>query len=91
MIARRILVRGRVQGVFYRNWTVDTARTLGVTGWVRNLSTGEVELLAMGEEAALDQLVAKLHEGPVAARVDAVEVSGAEFEALTGFEKRPTF
>ncbi len=49
MIARRLVVRGRVQGVFYRNWTVATARGLAVSGWVRNLSSGEVEIFAVGD------------------------------------------
>ena len=90
MIARRLLVRGRVQGVFYRNWTVETARTLGLSGWVRNLRNGEVEILAIGDEAAVHALVACCHDGPPRARVSEVEVSEAEAEPVDGFSKRPT-
>lgn len=90
MIARRIIVRGRVQGVFYRGWTLETARGLGITGWVRNLAGGEVELFAMGTEDRLRELIERLHEGPAAARVEAVDVSEAAPEPLAGFEQRPT-
>ena len=91
MAARRLLVSGRVQGVFYRNWTVAEARALGLAGWVRNLRSGEVEILAAGEEAALDALAERCRRGPPAARVDAVKIEEAEPpEPLAGFEKRPT-
>ena len=90
MIARRILVHGRVQGVFFRAWTVKTARALDLTGWVRNLRSGEVELLAMGSETQLRDLIEQLHQGPSAAKVERVEVSDVEPEEATGFEQRPT-
>ena len=90
MAARRLIVRGRVQGVFYRNWTVAAARALGLCGWVRNLRTGEVEILAIGEEAAIAALTARCREGPPAARVADIVEKEAEPERLTGFEKRPT-
>ena len=90
MIARRILVGGRVQGVFYRNWTVATARRLGLSGWVRNLRSGAVEILAIGSDSAVDALAAECWKGPPAAEVDTVDISEAEPEALAGFEKRPS-
>ena len=90
MIARRILVSGRVQGVFYRGWTVETARALGLTGWVRNLRGGEVEILAMGSEEAVHALVERCREGPPAADVRDVAVSEAEAEPLDSFVQRPT-
>lgn len=90
MIARRILVHGRVQGVFFRAWTVETAKRLGLTGWVRNLRSGDVELLAMGSEAQMRDLVEQLHEGPPAAKVERVEVEETEPEETTGFEQRST-
>ena len=88
--ARQILVRGRVQGVFYRNWTVATAKRLGISGWVRNLRSGEVEILAMGDAPALDALVNECRNGPPAAAVEEVLVSEAVSEPLAGFSKRPT-
>ena len=58
--ARRLTARGRVQGVFYRDWTVETAAALGLAGWVRNLPDGTVE----GPQAAVDRMIAAMHDGP---------------------------
>ena len=90
MIARRLIVTGRVQGVFYRNWSVETARALGVLGWVRNLRSGEVELLAIGSEDAVSQMIERCREGPAGAKVEQVEATKAEPEPLQGFSKKPT-
>lgn len=90
MIARRLLVKGRVQGVFYRGWTVEEAQALGLKGWVRNLRSGEVEILAIGEADAIDRLVTRCRSGPPAAKVDDVIVEEADAEPLDGFETRPT-
>lgn len=90
MAARRILVFGRVQGVSYRNWAVAEARALGLAGWVRNLRSGEVEILAQGPEQAIEALAERCARGPPAARVGAVHVEAAEEQPLTAFEKRPT-
>ena len=77
-IARRYVVRGRVQGVGFR-WFVDyEARRLGVAGWVRNNLDGSVELLAIGTEQQLAALRDKLKQGPRAARVDDVWENPAE-------------
>ena len=86
MIARRYIVRGRVQGVGYR-WFVDhEARQLGLVGWVRNNFDGTVEVLAMGSEQQQAALRGKLREGPRAARVDDVQESPAEpVDGLTTF------
>jgi acylphosphatase len=78
MIARRYIVRGRVQGVGYR-WFVDyEARQLGVAGWVRNNFDGTVEVLAMGSAEQHTALRGKLQAGPRAARVDEVQELPAE-------------
>lgn len=90
MSAKRILVSGRVQGVFFRNWTVAEARALGLTGWVRNLRSGEVEILAVGEEQAVEALAARCREGPPAASVDEVRVEEAAPEPLDRFAKKST-
>jgi len=90
MPARRIRVTGRVQGVWYRGWTVDEARALGLSGWVRNRRDGSVEILAEGPEAALDALAAQCRHGPPSARVDQVIVEEADEGAPAGFAARPT-
>ncbi len=69
----RLLISGRVQGVWYRRWTVDTAKDLGLVGWVRNLPTGQVEALVKGEADKVDILVKLCNEGPEHANVTSVE------------------
>jgi acylphosphatase len=78
MVAKRYIVRGRVQGVGFR-WFVDhEARQLSLAGWVRNNFDGTVEVLAIGSEQQLAALKARLEKGPRAARVDVVEENPAE-------------
>ncbi len=70
----RAIVRGRVQGVGFRYFVERNARELGLTGWVRNLPDGSsVEVEAEGERAKLEELLARLHQGPRMAAVDKVE------------------
>lgn len=91
MIAWRLVVRGRVQGVGYRHAMVMAAKTLGVAGWVRNRRDGTVEALVQGEPEALDQLRTWCRSGPPSARVTAVATLGVPVdEALVAFESRPT-
>jgi acylphosphatase len=84
----RYLVEGKVQGVFYRASTADKARSLGLSGWVRNLPDGRVELVACGESAALDALADWLWEGPPAANVTAVTVATTDQQPAGGFSVR---
>jgi acylphosphatase len=74
-------VSGRVQGVFFRAATRDEGQRLGLVGWAKNLRDGRVEVVAQGHQSALDALVAYLHRGPAAARVDEVEVRWEEPDA----------
>jgi acylphosphatase len=76
-LARRFLVRGRVQGVGFRWFVEREAHILGLAGWVRNNSDGRVEVLAQGTPEQLSGLRARLQQGPRAARVDDVEESEA--------------
>lgn len=69
----QLLVSGLVQGVCFRQSTVDEARRLGLQGWVRNLPDGRVEVLAEGERGAVEGLVRSCRRGPPAARVEGVE------------------
>jgi acylphosphatase len=88
--ALRLIVRGRVQGVGYRWWTVGQASALGLDGWVRNRRDGSVEILAIGPADALEALVAACAQGPAAASATAVERAPAEDDGSQGFEPRPT-
>jgi acylphosphatase len=91
MTTKRIFVTGRVQGVGYRDWVVRTAQRTGITGWVRNVRDGRVEILASAEDEVLDQLLEGLNGGPPLARVDHVEAYAAENErSAKGFTKRFT-
>lgn len=77
LVRARLLVSGRVQGVSFRQYTIDEARGLGVRGWVRNLPDGRVEAEAEGERAAVEALLGACRRGPPAAEVDEVEVAWA--------------
>ena len=85
MVRRRVVVRGRVQGVGYR-WACEAeAARHGVAGWVRNRSDGAVEAVLEGPEAAVDQVLAWTRHGPSHARVDQVTVGEEEPEGLEDF------
>jgi acylphosphatase len=73
-LARRYLVRGRVQGVGFRYYTQAAAVRAGVGGWVRNNPDGTVEIAAAGEADALERLEHEIRRGPPGARVDQVAV-----------------
>ena len=75
-----IIVGGRVQGVFFRASTVEVAKSLGLTGWVRNNPDGTVEINAEGDEDRLKDLVKWCHKGPKHAKVSDVGVTWAGFE-----------
>jgi acylphosphatase len=85
---RRVLVSGRVQGVFYRAATQAVARRLGLTGWVRNLRDGRVELVACGAPEKLQELERWLWQGPPQASVSEVVSEPAAPQALTDFSVR---
>ena len=74
-IARRLLVTGKVQGVWYRAGTVEAAQRLGVHGWARNCADGSVEVLAVGTPAAVAALIEWAHDGPPKAVVARVAVT----------------
>lgn len=84
-IARRLVVRGRVQGVGYRNYIEYKAGQLGVKGWVRNRGDGSVEAVVQGSLAAVAEIIECAKRGPRAAQVDTVEICNweEEFESFT--------
>ena len=82
MIARRITIRGRVQGVGFRYALADEARARNLRGWVRNRRDGTVEALLAGIETDVEAVIAWSHHGPPAARVTEVAVESAVTDAL---------
>ncbi len=89
MTASRFVITGRVQGVSFRAATQREASRLGLTGWVRNLPTGQVECFAQGQKPALMELAAWLHHGPPYAQVTGVDEAPADPDTrLSGFHIR---
>lgn len=90
IVAARVEIYGRVQGVWYRGWTLDQATARGLRGWVRNRRDGSVEALFIGPKDKVDAMVEACREGPPAARVDSVERFAARDDGTSGFTQRPT-
>ncbi len=88
VVRRRVLVTGRVQGVFFRDTCRREAVAAGVCGWVRNLPDGRVEAVFEGASRAVERLVAWTHDGPCRARVGSVEVTDEPAQGLATFEVR---
>jgi acylphosphatase len=85
-IAVKVRIRGQVQGVWFRAWTVEQASKRRLRGWVRNRRDGSVEALFVGPAAAVDDMIAACWDGPPSARVEAVDPEPAKLPAdLTGF------
>jgi acylphosphatase len=85
VVRKRVIVHGRVQGVFFRDTTRRMAESRGIAGWVRNNPDGSVEAAFEGEPDAVDQMVRFAHDGPRGAVVASVDVVDEEPEGLTGF------
>lgn len=85
LVRRRVLVSGRVQGVFYRDSCRQVAQHEGVAGWVRNLRDGRVEAVFEGPEDAVDRVVAWCHDGPAGAVVTDFVVHPEVVEGESGF------
>jgi acylphosphatase len=89
--AHRLEIRGRVQGVGYRDAAVQAAFMFAVQGWVRNRREGHVEAFVQGESEAVERFVAWCRRGPPLARVAEVEITEAVLDArLSAFEMRAT-
>jgi acylphosphatase len=85
VIRKRVIVRGRVQGVFFRDTMRRMAQSRGVAGWARNREDGTLEAAFEGDPGAVDGMVRFAHEGPRGASVERVEVVEEEPERVTGF------
>ena len=87
----RLTITGRVQGVGYRDWTMRTGQSLGVTGWVRNRSDGAVEALVVGDDRAVGTMIDACRHGPALARVEDIDVEPVDLDILpAGFTLLPT-
>ncbi len=80
----RLHIDGMVQGVFYRGFTRDLAESLGLKGWVRNLSDGTVEVVFEGDRGVIERAIRKCYVGPPASRVTSIDI---QWETYTGEEK----
>ena len=86
----RVIVSGRVQGVWYRGWTVDEAAARGLDGWVRNRRDGTVEAVFSGPADKVDAMIEACWNGPPPARVDAVETFDYAGPVDPGFRQLPS-
>jgi acylphosphatase len=85
---KRVVVHGRVQGVFFRDSARQRAQAAGVVGWVANRPDGTVEAVFEGEAEAVEALVGWMHDGPRGAQVERVEVTEEEPDRLRNFDVR---
>ncbi|MGH6734761.1 MAG: acylphosphatase [Methyloceanibacter sp.] len=81
-----VRIEGRVQGVYFRAWTYDTACSLGLDGWVRNASDGSVEAVFSGPRAAVDDMLKRCAKGPPDAQVTAVTITDEGGAPPSGFK-----
>jgi acylphosphatase len=90
MSGRLVRIRGKVQGVWYRAWTVEEATRRGLRGWVRNRRDGSVEAFFAGEATVIEEMIALCRVGPPHARVASIASETTAEEPPEGFENRPT-
>jgi acylphosphatase len=88
MKAKRLIIRGRVQGVAFRDWMVVRAEALGISGWVRNRADGTVEALIAGDADAVEELARLCRRGPRMAEVASIIEELAEPPEQPGFRRR---
>jgi acylphosphatase len=87
----RVIIAGRVQGVWFRGWTLETASHHGLDGWVRSRRDGTVEAVFRGEDEQVDAVVRACHHGPSMARVAAVRCFDYDRPVEPGFHPKPSF
>jgi len=90
MIARHLIISGRVQGVGYRDWLVASARKLGLAGWVRNRREGTVEAVIAGDADAVEELIRACGRGPRLAVVTGIDEMFCDPPANRDFIKKPS-
>jgi len=90
MVAARVVIHGRVQGVWFRAWTREQASALGLDGWVRNRRDGTVEALFAGDDRKVEEMIGLCAEGPTRAKVTEVQRFAAVPPDEPGFRQLPT-
>jgi len=90
MSGRLVRIRGKVQGVWYRAWTVEEATRRGLRGWVRNRRDGSVETLLIGDDHAIEAMIPACQRGPRLAGVTDIERSPDTDDGRMGFDVLPT-
>jgi len=90
MTGRLVRIRGKVQGVWYRTWTMEEASRRGLRGWVRNRRDGSVEALFAGDLRVIEAMIEICRVGPPLARIDSIYSEATADEPPEGFELRPT-
>jgi acylphosphatase len=88
MPTKHYLIKGLVQGVYYRASAQKTAEALGLTGWIRNTPHGDVEAIASGDKESLEKFAAWCRQGPPAADVSSVDINQIEEQTFDGFVVR---
>ena len=86
----RVIITGHVQGVWFRGWTVASAKELDLWGWVRNRKVGSVEAVFHGEQNAIEKMIERCYHGPAAASVERVDVIYESINIKPGFEQIAT-
>lgn len=81
-----LIIKGRVQGVFYRATALEIAKKLGISGWIKNTGEGNVETMAAGDQEALKLFIEWCREGPPDAQVTDISISPVENEKMEGFK-----
>lgn len=90
MLQNKVVIKGRVQGVFYRDWTVENATELGLKGWVRNKRDGSVEALFSGPPEKVQEMIQRCRRGPPAASVTGLVAVPSDEDPGTVFERKRT-
>lgn len=90
MATHHLRIYGKVQGVFFRNWAEQKARSLDLSGWVRNCTDGSVEAVVAGETEHVRRFIELAHKGPAAARVTHIDDRAEPDAEYIGFVVRPT-
>ena len=85
----RLMIRGRVQGVSYRYWTVTEATARGLDGWVRNRSDGSVEMLIAGPDETIKNMLGACTQGPEGAQVANIDIHNVTVAPPAGFSRKP--